>query len=177
MAGEHDQPGEIARQRHAAQHRFGLGQRLFGREAGGPAAHRACLELRPDPADDRRIKAIGIGIGNRAGEAEAVADQLGGKQRPGGFDIGERRHGRELEGFPCLGGAAAQQAQAEDFGFLVRRWRRSTRFADREGRGEQHRALRAAGVATDRHIFDRIAEEAGKADGFGIAGTLFEARR
>ena len=177
MAGEHDEPREVLGQRHAAQHRLGLGQRLFGGEAGQPAADGARFQPRADAADDVGVKPVGVGVVDGAGQAGAVADQLGRKEQPHGFDEGEGRDGGQLERLPGLGGAAAQQAKTQDLGFLLR-GRAGDGFADGEGRRQQHRALRAAAFPADRHIFDRVAEEAGKADRLGLGRRrLSSARR
>ncbi len=173
MSRQQDQPREVLGHRHRPQHRLGHGDALPVVEAGDPTAHRARFEPRSDAADHTLVEAIGIGVADRPRQARAVADELGGEQQPHRLDIGERRHGGELERLPRLRRAAAQQAEVHDLRLLGFR-RVGDCLAHHEGGLQQHRALRPTGLAADRHIFDREAEEASEPDRLGVGADGLE---
>ncbi len=104
-----------------------------------------------------------MGMRHGPGEAGGVERDLGREAEAGRLHVGEGRHGRALERLPDLGDPPPELPQPED-ARLVRRVGLADRLADDHRRIQEHGALGAAPHLTDRHVFDREAEEAGEAD-------------
>ena len=173
MSSQQDQAREVAGHRHCAQHGLGHCQPLFVVEATDAASDQARFQAWGEAIHRGGIEPVGRGLRRRTGEAERVADDLCGEQQSVGFYEGERRHCGQLEKLPGLGRALAQRSPPQQPGFVAGTGA-SDGFANGECRLQQHRALRIASCLAQRHIFDRVAEEAGEAQGFKVGRDCFQ---
>jgi hypothetical protein len=101
MAHQQDEAREAAGQRHGAQHGFGHRQALPGGEPGLPPDDAAASGAGIDAGIDARIdpgagppggipvQAVDLGMGDRPGQPQAVADNLPGEGEAHRLDIGE----------------------------------------------------------------------------------------